>query len=48
MAEKTLATVGGIAITDRDVNEFIAGLGQRVGSLPVSDISFDDIVKRSE
>jgi len=29
MAEKTLATVGGIAITDRDVNEFIAGLGQR-------------------
>lgn len=29
MAEKTLATVGGIAITDKDVNEFIAGLGQR-------------------
>lgn len=29
MAEKTLATVGGIAITERDVNEFIASLGQR-------------------
>ena len=29
MAEKTLATVGGVAITEREVNEFIAGLGQR-------------------
>ncbi len=29
MAEKTLATVGGIAITEREVNEFIASLGQR-------------------
>ena len=29
MAEKTLATVGGIAITEKDVNEFIMGLGQR-------------------
>ena len=29
MANKVLATVGGIAITDKEVNEFIAGLGQR-------------------
>ena len=29
MAEKILATVGGIAITEDEVNEFIAGLGQR-------------------
>lgn len=37
MAEKTLATVGGIAITDRDVNEFIAGLGQRGQSYNTPD-----------
>lgn len=29
MADKILATVGGITITERDVNELIAGLGQR-------------------
>ena len=29
MANKILATVGNIQITDADVNEFIAGLGQR-------------------
>lgn len=29
MAGKILATVGGIAITEADVNEFIEGLGQR-------------------
>ena len=29
MAGKILATVGGIAITENDVNEFIEGLGQR-------------------
>lgn len=29
MAEKTLATVGGIAITDKDVKEFISVLGPR-------------------
>ena len=29
MAEKILATVGGLTITDREVDELIAGLGQR-------------------
>ncbi len=29
MAEKILANVGGIAITEKDVSEFISGLGQR-------------------
>ena len=29
MADRILATVGGISITENDVNEFIAGLGQR-------------------
>lgn len=29
MADKILATVGTLQITERDVNEFIAGLGQR-------------------
>ena len=29
MADRILATVGGIAITENDVNELIAGLGQR-------------------
>ena len=29
MAEKILATVGGIAITEDEVNEFLTGLGQR-------------------
>ena len=29
MADKILATVGGIAITEKDINELIAGLGQR-------------------
>ena len=29
MADKILATVGGIAVTEREVDEFIVGLGQR-------------------
>ena len=29
MAEKILATVGGLAVTEKEVSDFIAGLGQR-------------------